>query len=282
MARSKVAGEDAVLTHATQPADAPARESRVQSLDRALDVLEALAVGGEHGLSDLSGRVGLHPSTVHRLLSVLVVRGYARPCGGGRYALGAQALRLAAGAAASQSDLGAQARPLLRALAERSGETTNLLLPLDDAVVYVDQVASRHMVRMFTQLGAHAPLYCTAGGKAILAARSAADLEAYLARTRLTPRTAHTLTTPAVLAADLDAVRERGYSVDEGEMEDGVRCVAAPVLDASGHAVAALSISGPASRFSAARIEEILPALLAATAELSARLGHVAMRPATE
>jgi IclR family acetate operon transcriptional repressor len=150
-----------------------------------------------------------------------------------------------------------------------------LVVPLDDAAVYIDQAPSRHMVRMFTQIGTRAPLYCTAAGKAILAHRPEGEIEAYLAHAALEPRTAHTLTAAAALRVQLDQIRAEGYAVDEGEMEDGVRCVAAPIRDHTGHALAAISISGPAARFTGERIRQVLPALLEATADLSARLGYL-------
>ncbi len=254
----------------------PVRASRVQSLDRALDILEELgSAGGEISLSELSEHVGLHVSTVHRLLSVLVRRGYARQRGpSGRYALGPQVLTLSSSAVgAGQFDLRSDARPVLRELTQRSGETSNLVGMFDDSVVYLEQVASRHMVRMFTQVGTRAPAYCTAAGKAMLAFRPIPELEAYLARTPFEQHTPHTLASAAALRDALDAVRATGYALDEGEMEEGVRCVAAPILDSAGHPQASLSISGPAARFTGERVRQTVPALLDAARELSARLG---------
>jgi IclR family transcriptional regulator, acetate operon repressor len=251
--------------------------NRVQSLDRALDILEALAAAGDEvGVSELSERVGLHVSTVHRLLSVLVSRGYARQnAPSGRYALGPQMLKLAHNAVGTgQFDLRAEARSVLSALVHQSGETTNLVTLLDANAVYVDQIASRHMVGMFTQIGTRVPLYCTGAGKALLAFRSAAELEAYLGRESLEPRTPQTLTSRSALREELERIRQRGFAYDEGELDAEVRCVAAPVFDHTGGAVAAISVSGPASRFTAARMRATAVALLQATQELSARLGY--------
>lgn len=268
---------DVIAADATVDSAQPRRGNHVQSLDRALDVLEALAAaGGEIGLSELSERVGLHVSTVHRLLAMLVSRGYARQSGpSGRYALGPQVLKLAMSAVGSgQFDLRQETRPILRELVERSGETTNLVVMPDTHVVYVDQAASRHMVRMFTQIGTRAPAYCTAAGKAILAYRGEPELAAYLSRAQFEQHTAQTITSAEKLHAALARIRERGYAIDEGEMEEGVRCVAAPIFDYTGAAIAAISISGPAARFQPERARDVVPALLAATAALSARLGY--------
>lgn len=251
--------------------------NRVQSLDRALDILEALAAaGGDLGLSELSQTVGLHISTVHRLLSVLVSRGYARQnAPNGRYAIGAQLLNLSALAASGgHFDLQRQAHAVLRQMVEASSETTNLVMPFDNQVVYVDQVPGQHMVRMFTQIGMRAPAYCTGAGKALLAYRTEQEIQTYLLREQLIPHTSRTITTPAALRADLRRIRERGYAYDQSEMEDGVHCVAAPVFDHNAVAVAAISISGPALRFDLGRMELVAPVLVQATRELSAALGH--------
>lgn len=253
------------------------QSSRVQSLDRALDILETLAAaGGEIGLSDLAERVHLHVSTVHRLLSVLVTRGYARQNGpSGRYALGPHLLKLASSAVGTgQFDLRNEARPILQELGDSTGETTNLVVLIDQQVVYVDQVASRHTVRMFTQIGTRAPIYCTGVGKALLAYRSPAENESYLSQERFEPRTPNTLTSAVALRDELRCIRERGYAYDNAEMESDVHCVAAPVFDHTGVAVAAMSVSGPATRFDRQRMEEVVPALLRATRDLSARLGY--------
>lgn len=251
--------------------------SRVQSLDRALDILEALAAsGGEIGLSELSERVGLHVSTVHRLLAVLVSRGYARQNGpSGRYALGSHLLKLASSAfGTGQFDFRLEARPVLQELSDASGETTNLVILLDQHIVYVDQVASRHTVRMFTQVGSRAPIYCTGAGKALLAFRSPAEVESYLAAETWERHTASTIVSAEAMRCELDRVRVRGYAFDDGELDDDVHCVAAPTFDHTGVAVAAISVSGPATRFTYEHMQLVAPVLLRATSELSAKLGY--------
>ena len=261
-------------------ADAPSHDgstSRVQSLDRALDILEALAAsGGEVGLSELSERVGLHISTVHRLLAALVKRGYARQNGpSGRYILGPHLLKLASSAARmGQIDLRLEARPVLQALSDLSGETTNLVILLDQQIVYIDQVASRHTVRMFTQIGTRAPVYCTGAGKALLAFRLPSDIETYLAGETWHAYTSSTITSPAAMREELDRIRARGYALDDGEMDADVHCVAAPIFDHTGAPLAAISVSGPVSRFTYERMARLAPDLLSATADMSAKLGY--------
>lgn len=252
---------------------------KVQSVDRTLDVLEALATRrGATGISELSQLVGLHVSTVHRLLATLVDRGYVRQDPeSSRYHLGSRIFTLSS-AADLHLDLRLVARPYLERMMRASGETANLVTSSDDEVVYLDQVASMHLVKMFTAPGMRAPLYCTGTGKAMLAFRGAEFAERALARPmkRYTPRT---IVTRAALEAELAAIRERGYSVDNEEMEDGVRCLAVPVFDRRGECVGALSVSGPTTRMTAERVEKLAPQARQIAAELSRQLGFETAAP---
>ena len=267
-----------------RPAIAPVtepRRDRVQSLDRALDVLEALAVEGELGVSDVAARTGLVVSTAHRLLASLADRGYVRQTSAhGRYALGLKVLELAAGMRARTAALRAAARPHLEHIGHASGETTNLVVLDGDRVVYADQVPGRHSVRMFTELGSSAPAHTTASGKAMLAQWPPETIAMLYPRARepferLTPRTHTTLES---LTDDFDRIRARGYALDEEEHEQGVSCVAAPVFDGGGSAFAAISISAPTTRIVHADPEQLGRLLLRQAAAVSAALGHRAAK----
>ncbi len=217
----------------------------LQSVGRALDVLEALAARGPLGVGEVATETDLPAPTAHRLLRTLVARGYARQeLGGRRYTLGARVLRLAA---VSDTLLAGLAQPVLDQLAAATGETANLALLEGAYVVYVAQAQSHARMRMFTELGNRVPPHSTAVGKVLLAARPDAEAEALLARLPLTAKTPSTITDRGALRAELEAVRERGYAVDDEEEEIGVRCVAVPVpgLDED---PAAVSVSGPSSR----------------------------------
>jgi IclR family acetate operon transcriptional repressor len=220
--------------------------SSVQSVDRALDLLEALAEAeGPRGVGELAQLTGLPQGTVHRLLRSLQGRGYVRHAADRKYALGTAAFRLGD---AAQRVLARTARPYLTSLVQRTGETANLSVLEDDDVVYVAQVPSPHTLRMFAEVGRHVPPHSTASGKVMLAALPDDRLTALLRRLPLTRLTEHTITDRAVLVAELARVREQGWATDDGEQERGVRCVAVPV----GHdaqVLAALSLSGPAERF---------------------------------
>ena len=176
---------------------------KVQSVDRTLDVLEALASRrGATGISELSQLVGLHVSTVHRLLATLVDRGYVRQDPeSSRYHLGSRVFTLSS-AADVHLDLRLVARPYLERLMRNSGETANLVTMSDGEVVYLDQVASMHLVKMFTSPGMRAPLYCTGSGKAMLAFGPAANVERVLS-VPLARRTPKTLAGRSALESEL-------------------------------------------------------------------------------
>ena len=250
----------------------------VQSLDRALDLLETLATSDDDvALSQLTERTGLPLGTVHRLLSTLVARGYAAQSPETRlYGPGPGLLRVAARAAASRRfDLTRIARPSLRELTASTDETSNLLTLQGDEGVYSEQVASPHLVRMFTEVGQRVPLYCTGGGKAILSGFTGEQLETYLSRVERRPWTLKTLVTAEELQHELAIARERGFALDDEEREVGVCCVAAPIFDRAGRCIAALSISGPTTRLSLERAIALGPRVRQAADGCSMQLGFV-------
>lgn len=249
----------------------------VQSVERTLDVLEALAAADDDlSLSQLREQLDLPLGTLHRLLAGLIERGYAAQDRSTRlYGPGPRLLEVAALASRHRRfNLVRIARPLLRELTEATEETSNLLVLQGLDGVYRDQAASPRMVRMFTEVGQRVPLYCTGGGKAILSGFSDAQLEAYLATTRLESFTQKTISDPAALHAELTQARRQGFAIDDEEREAGVCCVAAPIFDHSGQCLAALSLSGPTTRMNRARAEELGPLVQAAAARCSAALGH--------
>jgi len=261
-------------------AAAPPKRSRrsVQSVDRALDLLEALvAADGEVAITALAGRTGLHVSTVHRLLATLLRRGYVRQNPDtSRYFAGAKLATLAEGRS-RYGELRLRARPLLRSLTESTRETANLVVLDDMQAVYIETVPSPQVVRLFTSIGNRTPLHATGAGKVLLANLATARRDVLIERLDLRGYTPRTITDRAVLRRALDDVREKGYAIDDEEYDEGVRCVAVAVAGAvgsgreatSGAPVAALSISAPASRLSRQRCAELAPVLRRTAAELA-------------
>jgi DNA-binding IclR family transcriptional regulator len=224
-------------------------QPRVQSLERALDLLEQLADAGELGVSELAARTGLVPSTAHRLLGTLVARGYAsQSAASGRYLVGYKLLELASGLQDRLERLRTAAKPHLKAIQEQTGETTNLVVLEGRNAVYIESVSGTRSVRLFTEIGQAIPAHTSGSGKALLAWRAPEDVEALLGDAPLPASTPRTLTTLAALKDDLARIRRRGYATDNEEHELGVACVATPILDGAGQALAAISVSGPTPR----------------------------------
>jgi IclR family acetate operon transcriptional repressor len=240
----------------------------VQSLQRAFGLLELVAAQrGAMSISELSAASGLAPATLHRLARTLVDLGYLRQEPSRRYALGPRLFLLAE---SSSAMLDSVAQPHLVHLVEEIGETANLAMLDGDQVAYVAQAPGRHSMRMFTEVGRRVLPHCTAVGKALLALSADAEVRALLARTGLPRHTPHTLTDPDDLLAQLALVRGRGYAMDEGEQEVGVRCVAVAVPGSRTRL--AMSISGPAPRMSDELLVHAVPVLQDAARRLGAEL----------
>lgn len=235
----------------------PPRTGGVQSVERAFEVLEIIAsAGGTITLSDLAERAELPQPTIHRLARTLLVMGYVRQLPDRRYALGPKLIRLGESAA---QQLGAWSRPHLTQLVERTGETANIAVLDSDMAVYVAQVPSPHTMRMFTEVGRRVYPHCTGVGKALLMQLPNDAVRSLLDRTGMPASTQNSHSTPDALIRDLELSRARGYTVDEGEQEVGVRCFAVPVADAP--TLTALSVSGPAARITLKSATQIAPLL---------------------
>jgi IclR family transcriptional regulator, acetate operon repressor len=230
----------------------------VQVVDRALDVLEALAGAGRPlGVGELGERTRLPQGTVHRILQSLQGRGYVRRDAARKYSVGTAAVRLAD---AAQRSLARTAHPYLAELVAISGETANLAVLEGLDVVYVAQVSSPHTLRMFAEVGRHVPPHSTAVGKVLLAAMPRDEARSILQRTGLAARTDTTITDLADLEAELDLVAAQAWAADEEEHEAGIRCVAVPI-GGPGPTLAAMSVSGPAERFAGGRTAGLVEAM---------------------
>lgn len=241
----------------------------VKPVDKALQVLTSLAEAGQElSLKEICTRVGLPKTTVFRYLYTLGAHGYvAHNSDADLYRLGPRSWQL--GQSAQQyARLIELALPLMQALRDRFDETVNLGVLNRTDIVYLGMVESRRALRMQATIGGRDPAYSTSLGKAILAFLPESQRPAHLPPI-LTPRTARTLTSPAHLAQDLALTRQRGYAFDNGENEEGACCIGAPITDAHGHVLAALSISAPASRLPPRLVDEVAQTLIQAATTLS-------------
>ena len=244
----------------------------VASVARAMALLDALAESPDGlGVNELARRIGVNASTASRLLATLERGRLVERRAGGPYRLGLRLVALADGVLAGL-DARELARPLLRELVARTDETATLSVPGASEAVTVDFVPAGSSVVSVARLGRPSVGHATAVGKVVLA-YAAAQPEAEL--TRFTERT---ITDPAALAKEVDAVRERGWAEAEREREPDLNALAAPVFDRTGALAAVLSLQGPAARLTAERRREVLAALLEAAAELSRALGGATPR----
>lgn len=243
----------------------------VQSVDRALTILEVLARRGESGVTEISAELGVHKSTAFRLVATLEQHGLVEQVEGrGKYRLGVGLLRLA-GATTARLDVVQEARPILKQLASDCAETVNLATLSGGSALYLDQVAGPSALGSHNWVGQHIPLHATSNGKVLLAWLDDEALKDVLGR--LPAYTERTVTGRAALRRELEQVRQAGYAVAVDELEVGLAAVAAPVRGAHGEVIASMSVSGPTFRLTETRQAEVAPLLLAAAEELSHRLG---------
>jgi len=247
---------------------------QVQVLDRALAVLEVLsAEGPDLSLGEISERLALHKSTAHRLIMVLERHNFVeRNSVSGRYRLGLKLFELGT-KAVSQLGLRERARPFLERLVLETSETVHLCVLDDSEVVYLDKVEPERSVRMATSVGRRNPIHCTAVGKAIMAYLPISEVEAIIRRHGMKTMTANTITNFLALKKELSTIRQRGYSIDDEEIEEGVRCVGCVVRNFSGEPLAAISASGPAFRVTREKVAELAVPVVAAALGLSSELG---------
>jgi DNA-binding IclR family transcriptional regulator len=241
-------------------------------VERAIKILEYLC-RGPTSLSELSRELGLHKSTAFGLLQTLVKHNYVhQEIKTGRYRLGYRVLALG-GAFLEHCDLREIASPYLQQLVDEHGETVHLVIMDDGQVVYVDKIDSPQSIRMVSRIGRRLPAHCTGVGKAILAYLPEEKVRAIVKKRGLPRFTANTITTWEELSAELARIREEGVSYDREEIEEGLRCVAAPLIGYGQYPVGAISVSGPASRMTEEKMSRIAGSLKKVAGEISQQMG---------
>ena len=239
------------------------RKRSSSSVERAFEFLDLVAEANPNGmtLSDLARASSLSISTCHRYVTTLLDLGALDKAPSGRLFLGVKLVTLTH-AALEGNTVRSQARPHLEGLAAISGETVHLGLHSDHGIVYIDKIDSEKVVRLVSRIGSVVPHYCTAMGKAVLAALPPEERRPFLAMATFA-RTPHTLTGSA-LENELAVVAERRWAIDEQENEVGVRCVGAAIASPTGELMGAVSVSGPADRFTRQHCVDLAPRVLAA------------------
>jgi DNA-binding IclR family transcriptional regulator len=243
----------------------------VQSVDRAITILELLARDGESSVTEIAAGLGVHKSTAFRLLATLEAHRLVEQVNDrGRYRLGVGNLRLA-GATTARLDVVSEARPVCRQLAADTGETVNISVRSETSALYLDQQAGTSALQPHNWVGQRIPLHATSNGKVLLSELSEEELAHALPELpRFTDRT---VTARDRLRQELAEVRRVGYALAVDELEIGLTAAAAPIRSAHGDIIASMSISGPSFRLGRERLGEEVPKVVAAALEVSHRLG---------
>jgi DNA-binding IclR family transcriptional regulator len=225
----------------------------------------------DRGVSEIAQVTGLHKATTHRIMMTLLNGGFLeRTPDGERFRLGMRVVELGLGALRGL-DLRRVAFPYMQQLVERFDESCDLGIFDRGWVLYVEVVHSQHSLTIAARVGRRLPAYCTASGRVFLAFLPPDIVEPIL-NEPLMPCTGKTITSLPRLCEELEATRQRGYSIDDEEFEEGVRAISAPIRDIDGNVIAAMSIPGPTNRLTPERIPELAEALLETTRAVSAHV----------
>lgn len=249
----------------------------VQAVERALAIIQLLADSPglrPMGVTEVAGRLGVSKSTAHRLLTTLAGFNFVtRVEPAGKYRLG-WALYQVAHRLPHAVGVHTVAQPLIRETAMRLGETVNLAVRYESRLVFIESCSAASGLKVETPRGLPQPLHNSAAGKALLL-----DLDEKAVRelcgARLEASTGNTLTTAEALGADLILSRRRGYTLDDEEAAEGVRCVGAPVRNHEGRIVASVSVTGPSQRLAGAKLEEAAACVRALALDISRGIGFL-------
>ncbi len=248
---------------------------KIQVLDRAVSIINAIAESRpDAGLAELAETAQLHKSTAHRILMILEGhRIVDRDPQTGRYRLGLRLFELGTIAVGS-FNIRERARRHLERLLYEVDETVHLCVLDGGEVLYLDKFEPSRSVRMASRIGRRNPAHCTAVGKAMLAWLPERETDEILRKHGLQRLTQNTITTPAELKVELKRIRKRGYSIDNEEVEEGVRCVGAAILDHVGRPLAAISVSAPSFRMAMEKVEIVAGPVCRAAQRLSEESGY--------
>ncbi|WP_415184901.1 HTH-type transcriptional regulator BhcR [Phaeovulum sp.] len=253
--------------------DGDETQNVIQSLDRAIDVLETLASGGSMTLSDIAKALDQSAATIYRVLTTFQLRNMAEVSPTTQeWSIGPRAFRIGA-TFLRRSNVTARALPAMRHLMEATNETSNLGIENLGLVMFIGQVETHESIRAFFPPGTQGPMHASGIGKALLSTYSKERLDRLLATSTLEQFTPQTIVTRDHLQAELQQIRAQGFAFDNEEKAIGMRCIAAPILNYQGEAVAGISISGPSHRVTPEKVAQIGALVRAAGEEVSRSLG---------
>lgn len=247
----------------------------VQALDRALALLRLLANSDGLTLTEISQRAGMAPSTAHRLMTTMEAKGFVEmQPQSGEWSIGVEAFRTGT-AFLRRIKVADMGRVVMRELMETCGETVNLGIADDDDIVFISQVETHETIRAFFRPGTRGPMHASGIGKALLAQMPDQRVRRILQKKGLQAFTRHTIGDSKRLFAELAQIRAQGWSLDSEERTLGMRCIAAPIFNEYGEAVAGISVSGPAVRMPDERVGEVGPQVARAAERITASIGGI-------
>ncbi|MDQ0859334.1 IclR family transcriptional regulator [Bacillus sp. V2I10] len=251
------------------------RENMVKSVSRALDIITLVSLKkGGLGVTEIANQIDINKSSVYRILSTLVQYGYVeQDVETGKYKLGYKFLEISSKLLES-IDLRAEARMYLQELENETNEVIHLVVYDQGEVVYIEKLDGSETLRMHSKVGKRAPMHCTSVGKAILAHLPSSVVLDILERKGLPMHTDKTITNKDDFLLELNTVRQKGYALDLEENENGITCIAVPIFDHMGNAIAAVSISGPTIRMTNERLEQLQSRMQNIGRQISSRLGY--------
>jgi DNA-binding IclR family transcriptional regulator len=245
-------------------------------LAKGLNLLEELAQSAD-GMTavELAESIGIHKTSVYRYLNTLLQAGYIQTNGNGRYHLGNKILELSS-QLLRRMPLREIAHPFLVKLSVETQMTVHLCVLDRQDVVYIDKIENHRTLPIMSRIGSRAPAYCTGVGKALLGGLPTDQVVSLLREVTLERRTPNTITDPIQLLEEIKLTAERGYAIDNGEHEEGIKCFAAPIKEYSGDIVGAISLTGLKREFDEPKESKMMIAAITRTAtEISRALGHV-------
>jgi IclR family KDG regulon transcriptional repressor len=247
---------------------------RIESVAKALTILMLFKFNKpEWGVSEIARELGMQKSTVFRLLATMQDFGFVRKTHSGtNYRLGMRLFELGS-VVANTFDLRDIALSYLHKVSERTGETVHLGVLNETEVISIETVDGSNTLKSNILIGKRTPLYCTSVGKAILAFQPLQEQMKIIGKINFIKFTKNTITNPQEFLAELELTRRRGYALDDMEHEVGVSCIAAPIWDSAGRALASLSVSGPSIRITRSKIPELAQLIVRTTKEISKELG---------
>lgn len=249
-------------------------ENGIQVIDRVFDILELLSQKEEGmGVTEIGRSLDLNKTTVHRIVNGILKRGYVEKTERGQYRLGLNFIALCSHRLNS-IELTTEARPYLLGLTQMYGQRSHLAILDGNEAVYLDKVEIERNLRMYSEIGRRVPVYCSALGKCLLFDKSAAEITSILESSSYQKRTEKTKTNTEELLWEITQSARRGWSVDDEENEESIRCIAAPIHDYSGRIIAAISLSGQRNIVTEERTEEIAKKVMETANEISKRIGY--------